>query len=208
MPPVWLANDIEKRYCVAKKYSLWFIPSGGIYDNLANMISWLSKKYSAPCFEPHVTLLGNLTLSEESILLKMSQLVDLINTPLKISLTTASYSDEFFRSLFVKVEESEELMVVWQVNPEAPAVRGFRGGQIYAQRLSPTGEQLWPEAIRVYENPSLKSQAYSSVVSDGIGGVIITSKVGKGRWPDLVYAQRIDSDGNHLWGEEGIRINS
>ncbi|MBC8276318.1 MAG: hypothetical protein H8E40_15300 [Chloroflexi bacterium] len=97
-------------------------------------------------------------------------------------------------------------MVVWQVNPTSATTGAFKGGEIYAQRLSPTGERLWPEAIRVYENPSLKSQAYSSVVSDGMGGVIISSKVGKGRRPDLVYAQRIDSDGNRLWGEEGIRL--
>ncbi|MBA7636753.1 hypothetical protein ES703_44381 [subsurface metagenome] len=98
-------------------------------------------------------------------------------------------------------------MVVWQVNPTSTTTGAFKGGQIYAQRLSPTGERLWPEAIRVYENPSLKSQAYSSVVSDGMGGVIISSKVGKGRWPDLVYAQRIDPSGNRLWGEEGIRLD-
>jgi len=99
-------------------------------------------------------------------------------------------------------------MVVWQVNPTSTTTGAFKGGQIYAQRLSPTGERLWPEAIRVYENPSLKSQGYSSVVSDGMGGVIISSKVGKGPWPDLVYTQRIDPSGNRLWGAEGIRINS
>ncbi|GAI45755.1 unnamed protein product, partial [marine sediment metagenome] len=69
------------------------------------------------------------------------------------------------------------------------------------------GERLWPEAIRVYENPSLKSQAYSGVVSDSAGGVIIGSIVGKGDWLDLVYAQRVDSDGNRLWREEGIRLD-
>lgn len=97
--------------------------------------------------------------------------------------------------------------VVWQVNPESTAVRGFREGQIYVQRLGSAGELLWPETgLVVYENPSLKSQGYSSVVSDSMGGVIISSKVGKGRWPDLVYAQRIDPDGNRLWGEKGIRL--
>jgi 2'-5' RNA ligase len=93
-----------------KEYSLWFIPSGVVYDKLANVISQLSKKYSTPNFEPHVTLIGNLALFKKSILLRMPQLVDFINTPLNISLTTASYSADFFQSLFVKVEETEELM--------------------------------------------------------------------------------------------------
>ncbi|MBA7693484.1 hypothetical protein ES703_102066 [subsurface metagenome] len=105
------------------------------------------------------------------------------------------------------VGDSNGAIVVWQANPKSATVGAFKGGQIYAQRLSPTSERLWPEAIRVYENPSLKSQAYSSVVSDSVGGVIIGSIVGKGDWPDLVYAQRIDSDGNRLWGEGGIRLD-
>lgn len=99
-------------------------------------------------------------------------------------------------------------IVVWQVNPTSATTGAFKGGQIYAQKLSPAGERLWTEAIRVYENPSLKCQAYSGVVSDNAGGVIIGSIVGKGDWPDLVYAQRIDSEGNRLWGEKGILLNS
>jgi hypothetical protein len=107
----------------------------------------------------------------------------------------------------VQVAGAGGAMVVWQVNPTSATTGAFKGGKIYAQKLSSAGERLWPEAVRVYENPSLKSQAYSSVVSDGMGGIIITSKVGKGGWPDLVYAQRIDPSGNRLWGEEGIRLN-
>jgi len=98
-------------------------------------------------------------------------------------------------------------MVVWQVNPTSATTGAFKGGRIYAQKLSSAGERLWPEAVRVYENPSLKSQAYSSVVSDSAGGIIISSIVGKGDWPDLVYAQRIDPSRNRLWGGKGIRLN-
>ncbi len=98
-------------------------------------------------------------------------------------------------------------MVVWQVNPTSATTGAFKGGKIYAQKLSSAGERLWPEAARVYENPALKTQGYSSVVSDGKGGIIITSKVGKGDWPDLIYTQRIDPSGNKLWGGEGIRLN-
>jgi len=105
------------------------------------------------------------------------------------------------------IDDSTGAIVVWQANPKSATVGAFKGGRIYTQRLSPTGERLWPEAIRVYENPSLKSQAYSSVVSDSAGGVIIGSIVGKGDWPDLVYAQRVDAEGDRLWGEKGIRLN-
>ena len=98
-------------------------------------------------------------------------------------------------------------IIVWQVAPTSATTGAFRDAQIYAQRLGPDGEKVWAEVTRVYDNPSLKSQAYSGIVSDDAGGVIIGSTVGKGQWPDLVYAQRVDLDGNRLWVAEGIRLN-
>jgi len=97
-------------------------------------------------------------------------------------------------------------MVVWQVNPTSATTGAFKGGKIYAQKLSSAGERLWTKAIQVYENPSLKSQGYSSVVSDNAEGIIVASKVGKSDRTELVYAQRIDPGGNKLWGDEGIRL--
>jgi hypothetical protein len=98
-------------------------------------------------------------------------------------------------------------IVVWQVAPTSATTGAFTDAQIYAQRLGPDGERVWAEVTRVYDNPSLKSQAYSGIVSDDAGGVIIGSTVGKGQWPDLVYAQRVAPDGNRLWVDAGIRLN-
>jgi len=97
-------------------------------------------------------------------------------------------------------------MVVWQINPTSATTGWFKGGKIYAQKLSSGGERLWIKAIQVYENPSLKSQGYSSVVSDNAEGIIVASKVGKSDRTELVYAQRIDPGGNKLWRAEGIRL--
>jgi hypothetical protein len=118
------------------------------------------------------------------------------------SLRAGSYEIKIAR------DNNSDVIIVWQVNPEAIAVNGFKGGQIFAQKLSITGEFLWGEdGLKVYNNPSLRSQGYSSVVSDGMGGIIISSRVGKKNVPNLVYAQRIDSNGRRLWGEGGIRID-
>ena len=127
-------------------------------------------------------------------------------TPHSAEFAAAAASDAGSYDIQVTSDSAGGAVVVWQVNPTSATTGAFKGGRIYAQRLSPTGEQLWPEAIRVYENPSLKSQGYSSVVSDSAGGIIISSIVGKGDWPDLVYAQRIDPSGNRLWEAEGIRL--
>jgi len=79
---------------------------------------------------------------------------------------------------------------------------------IYAQRLSPDGQRLWPDE-KVYSNPSFQSQGYASIVGDGKGGVIIGSRVGESSSvskTDSVYAQKIDSHGNRMWGKGGLEI--
>ena len=79
---------------------------------------------------------------------------------------------------------------------------------IYAQGLSPDGQRLWSDE-EVYSNPSFQSQGYASIVSDGQRRVIIGSRVGESSSvskTDSVYAQKIDSHGNRMWGNGGLEI--
>ncbi len=87
---------------MSKEYSLWIVPSGNAYDMLVDLISQLSERYSTPCFEPHITLLGDLPLSEEDMLFKTCYLANLIR-PFKIRLTAVNYFDEFFECLFTAI---------------------------------------------------------------------------------------------------------
>ncbi|MBN2462468.1 MAG: hypothetical protein JXB43_02585 [Dehalococcoidia bacterium] len=83
-----------------------------------------------------------------------------------------------------------------------------RNSVIYAQGLSPDGQRLW-DIEEVYPEPRFRSQGYSSIISDGQGGVIIGSRVGKSSSvskTDSVYAQRISPDGDRIWGESGLEI--
>jgi len=69
----------------AKGYALWLMPSGDSYEILAQTILRLSRQYSTPFFEPHVTLLGGLLEPEEAVLSKTRQLAALVR-PFGISL--------------------------------------------------------------------------------------------------------------------------
>jgi hypothetical protein len=84
----------------------------------------------------------------------------------------------------------------------------MKNSVIYAQRLGSDGQRLWSDE-EVYDSPAFQSQGYSSIISDGQGGIIIGSRVGEysgvGR-TDSVYAQRIDSQGSRQWGEGGLEI--
>lgn len=90
-------------------YSLWLKPTGNIYQELAKIIENLSDKYSAPIFEPHVTLIGRLTDSEDNIIKRILKFVNLIK-PIKIKLTGIGYLNEYYRCLFLITEETQSLM--------------------------------------------------------------------------------------------------
>jgi len=85
------------------------MPSGDFYNKLTRIISQLSREYSAPNFESHITLFGDLIGSEEEILSKTSQLATLLQ-PFEIRLTTLDYLDEYFKCLFIRVEETKQVM--------------------------------------------------------------------------------------------------
>jgi 2'-5' RNA ligase len=92
-----------------KGYSLWLMPKDDVSNYLYNLIFQLSKKYSKPNFEPHITLIGELAGSEKDIISKTSQLAAVVK-PYKVMLTKVEYLDEYFRCLFIKVKETDDVM--------------------------------------------------------------------------------------------------
>jgi len=85
------------------------MPTGGVYKKIAEMISTLSRRYESPDFPPHVTLLGELLGSEEEIVTKTEELADQIR-PLTIMLTHFDSLQEYFRCLYVRADESDDLV--------------------------------------------------------------------------------------------------
>jgi hypothetical protein len=85
----------------------------------------------------------------------------------------------------------------------------YGGGNISAQRVDSGGNVLW-QTGGVEICGSLAGEAV--VVSDGTGGAIIAFAryipSGGGTYSDSdIYAQRIDAEGNLLWGPDGARVS-
>lgn len=86
---------------------------------------------------------------------------------------------------------------------------GLSGGTIMAARLDiGSGQILWGgSVIKVFDNPDLKYQSSPQVVVDNAGGCIIVPAVGRNSSEgDMVYAQRLDANGNFLWNK-GLKIS-
>lgn len=95
----------------AKGYSLWLMPAGKVYDNSRGLIQRLAKKYNAPLFEPHVTLLGGVIQQEDDVLERAEQITSGQNA-FQITLNRVDYQDYYFRALFVRAERTGQLQAL------------------------------------------------------------------------------------------------
>lgn len=80
----------------------------------------------------------------------------------------------------------------------------------YAQRVDSSGARLWsPRGVRLASTPypSQGVQGIPEIIPDGAGGAIATFWVNSyppGSGTEDIYAQRLDSNGNLLWGTTGL----
>jgi hypothetical protein len=77
---------------------------------------------------------------------------------------------------------------------------------IYAQRITSDGDTLWA-ADGMPVDTSMNDQYELQAVSDGAGGAYLAWI--DGRWgTNLLFAQRIDGDGNLLWGPDAVQVGA
>lgn len=81
------------------------------------------------------------------------------------------------------------------------------GGEEKVQRLDAMGRKLWgPDGTLVVTSQGWRSP--SAITGDDCGGVLISWTAGRHiHDATLSYVQKIDAQGNRLWGDEGIRLN-
>jgi 2'-5' RNA ligase len=114
------------------RFSLWLMPAGRVYRQLAGRIRELSREHSTPEFEPHVTLLGRILRPEGEVITKSASLAKLIR-PFVVRLTSVDGLDEYFRCLFVRVAETAPVM---KANQVAREVFNLREQPAYMPHLS------------------------------------------------------------------------
>jgi hypothetical protein len=83
----------------------------------------------------------------------------------------------------------------------------YRSGayDVYSQRINANGDIVWTSdgvPISALQN----AQMEPSIISDGVGGAIITWRDFRDNGNQDVYAQRIDNNGTVQWTENGIAV--
>jgi 2'-5' RNA ligase len=108
------------------------MPGGEIRQRLAGAIFDLSRKYAAPAFEPHVTLVGGIAGPGREVASKMRGLAKRI-PPFTVRLTAVDGLDEYFRCLFVRVATTHPIMTA---NKAAREIFGLEQQPAFMPHLS------------------------------------------------------------------------
>lgn len=117
---------------VGKGYALWLMPGEPLFNRLSAEILRLSQELATPLFEPHVTLLGGITLPEEEVLARAIALAGALK-PFQIELGEIGYLDEYFRCLFVRVVPGDHIL---KAHTAGMQIFGQPGGQPYEPHIS------------------------------------------------------------------------
>jgi 2'-5' RNA ligase len=90
-------------------YAIWFIPTGELYKGLHRLIIDLSIKFKTPSFEPHITLIGEITENEATSILYTAEIASTISH-FDLELDSIDYSDNYFKCFFLKAHKTKELV--------------------------------------------------------------------------------------------------
>ena len=115
-----------------EEYSLWVVPPEPVHGRVAGIISGLAEKYGAPSFEPHMTLLGDISTGRRGATKKASELADSLR-PFSVRLTDIGCLDTHFRCMFIRAEETPRLMAA---NERARELFGRQSGQKFMPLIS------------------------------------------------------------------------
>lgn len=105
MSPRKLKQEISGAF----HFSLWLIPVQTDKDYFAKTIDSLSYKYKAPVFEPHLSIFTGICTKKDNIKKIISTSVK-TSPIISLSIKNISCSDAFFKSVFIKFDNSPILV--------------------------------------------------------------------------------------------------
>ncbi|MGD1048636.1 MAG: T9SS type A sorting domain-containing protein [Candidatus Krumholzibacteriaceae bacterium] len=102
----------------------------------------------------------------------------------------------------LKSDDHGNMIIAWD-----GVLNGVTG--VYGQKIDQSGNFLWG-AQGVLLSPTVSHQTDIVATLDSDGGIIVAWADARTAAPSLtnIYAQRVDKDGNVLWGPNGILIGS
>jgi len=90
-------------------FSLWIVPEAEVHRRLAALIGALARRFGSPVFDPHVTLLAGLPGPASSVVERAEDAMRGAKA-FPVRFVGPEIGDSYFRSLYLRVEPSPELL--------------------------------------------------------------------------------------------------
>lgn len=92
-----------------KIYGLFLLPEESVSKKCQKVISDIASSYHTQKFEPHITLIKNLELKENDVLLLTNELIKWLK-PLRTRFIEFGFSNKKYRSVYIKVLKTQSLL--------------------------------------------------------------------------------------------------
>ena len=89
------------------------MPEGERHEFYQKLIEDLARKQKGSTFVPHITVLGDILMEEEEVLMKSRELARL-HHPLSVILNEVAAGAEFYRCVFVRAEKTPTLLRLYE----------------------------------------------------------------------------------------------
>lgn len=95
----------------ASGYSIWLVPERHslAYSSLSVCIDTIAQKLGTPCFDPHITLLGEVDDTESNLLSRCELLAGMLK-PYEANLGAIASNGTYYQIAFACVEATAEVM--------------------------------------------------------------------------------------------------
>lgn len=102
-------------------FSLWFFPPPSISSRFSEVIQRLSLENGGPLFDPHITLLSEISNIKQDVIDAMKKIGEQF-PPVTIRLTTLGSHQSYHHALFVRADLTDELL---KMNRTAASMLGI-----------------------------------------------------------------------------------
>lgn len=94
------------------RYALWLLLHGEALNRLQQNIRWLAQRFCAPVFIPHLTVCSGIEAhSCSAVIAQCAEIASTIQPPV-LTCTTIGTTDDFYRCLFLHVEQNKQLVAL------------------------------------------------------------------------------------------------
>jgi len=98
---------------MSRIYSMWLSMDEPAKSSLARIITQLCSEYNAVPFEPHLTLISGKFDDFNDLVIQIDQFFEDFS-PLVLSIQKINFSEDFFKTLFLQFESSNQLNSLYQ----------------------------------------------------------------------------------------------